>query len=230
MSVIKLDNIYKSYQMGKQQQTVLHGVNLTIDNGEMVALMGASGSGKSTIMNIVGLLDKQTKGKYYLHEQDVAQLSDNEMAVIRNQTIGFVFQQFFLLPKLSAAENVAMPLQYRGTPTKMIQSKVMAMLDRVGMADKAKHKPSELSGGQQQRVALARALVGEPSIILADEPTGALDSKTGDEVMALFKQLHQESKRTLLIITHDQQIGQQCQRQIDIKDGRIVTVNQEAKQ
>ncbi len=222
MSIIRLEDIYKTYKMGKQSQTVLHGVSLTIEDGEMVALMGASGSGKSTIMNIVGLLDKPSLGKYFLNDKDVSTLSDNEMAFIRNQTIGFVFQQFFLLSKLSAHDNVAMPLQYRGESKKIIKERVMAILERVGMSDRAHHKPSELSGGQQQRVALARALVGDPSIILADEPTGALDSQTTDEVMSLFQELNQKEGRTILIITHDREIGASCKRQINIKDGLII--------
>lgn len=222
MSVIRLEDIYKSYKMGKQQQTVLHGLSLTINQGEMVALMGASGSGKSTIMNIVGLLDKASQGKYFLNDQDVSTLTENQMAVIRNQMIGFVFQHFFLLPKLTAEANVALPLQYRGVEPKEIKQRVGHMLERVSMADRAHHRPSELSGGQQQRVALARALVGEPSIILADEPTGALDSKTSDEVMALFTELNQKEGRCLFIITHDPDIAKACQRQIDIRDGRII--------
>lgn len=227
MSVIKLEQIFKTYQMGKCEQTVLHGVSLVINNGEMVALMGASGSGKSTIMNIVGLLDKPSQGKYYLNNQDVSMLTDDQMATIRNQTIGFVFQQFFLLPKLSAELNVALPLQYRGVSNKEVKEKVYAMLERVGMADKAHHKPSELSGGQQQRVAVARALVGEPSIVLADEPTGSLDTKTSAEILELFNQLNQEEGRTLFIITHDPEVGKACQRQIDICDGKIVGDNKQ---
>lgn len=227
MSIIKLEQIFKTYQMGKFEQTVLHGVSLVINNGEMVALMGASGSGKSTIMNIVGLLDKPSQGKYYLNNQDVSMLTDDQMATIRNQTIGFVFQQFFLLPKLSAELNVALPLQYRGVSNKEVKEKVYAMLERVGMADKAHHKPSELSGGQQQRVAVARALVGEPSIVLADEPTGSLDTKTSAEILELFNQLNQEEGRTLFIITHDPEVGKACQRQIDICDGKIVGDNKQ---
>lgn len=222
MSLIFLDNIYKTYQMGQQSQTVLHGITLKIEQGEMVALMGASGSGKSTIMNIIGLLDKPSNGKYYLDKQDVSTLKDNQMAEIRNATIGFVFQQFFLLPKLTAFHNVAMPLQYRGENASMIKQKVMHILERVGMTDRAHHKPNELSGGQQQRIAIARALVGEPEIVLADEPTGALDSHTSDEVMGIFQELNQADKRTLLIVTHDNHVGSACKRKIYIKDGVIV--------
>jgi len=222
MIMIKLKQVYKTNQLGKQNHTVLHDINLDIKQGEMVALMGASGSGKSTIMNIVGLLDKPSQGKYLLHGMDTSSLSENEMADIRNQTIGFVFQQFFLLPKLSAADNIALPLQYRGHSKKEVEALVLSMLERVGMQDKANHKPSELSGGQQQRVALARALIGEPNIILADEPTGALDSTTSQEVMALFQALHHQEGRTLFIITHDREVADQCQRQIEIKDGRII--------
>lgn len=222
MSLICLKDIYKTYQMGQQFHTVLHGISLVIESGEMVALMGASGSGKSTIMNMIGLLDRPSQGTYYLNKQDVSKLSDNQMATIRNQTIGFVFQQFFLLSKLTAFDNAAMPLQYRGVSKKEIKDKVMHILERVGMADYAHHRPNEMSGGQQQRVAIARALVGEPSIILADEPTGALDSSTTEEVMALFQELNEKEKRTLLIVTHDLNIGASCQRQIKIDDGLIV--------
>lgn len=226
MNVIRLDHVYKTYRMGEQQQTVLHGISMTLKVGEMVALMGASGSGKSTIMNIIGLLDQPSQGHYFLHEKDVSTLTDNQRALIRNQNIGFVFQQFFLLPKLTAQENVALPLLYRGLSKQEIKERVEAMLERVGMQDRAHHRPNELSGGQQQRVAIARALIGEPAIILADEPTGALDSKTGEDVMALFKALHQDKQRTLLIITHDEVIGRACPRQIHIKDGVIVGDNQ----
>lgn len=222
MSLIFLDDIYKTYQMGDQIQTVLHGITLRIEEGDMVALMGASGSGKSTIMNSIGLLDKPSKGNYYLNDKDVSTLSDNQMAEIRNATIGFVFQQFFLLPKLTAYQNVAIPLQYRGVNNIIIENKVMNILEQVGMADRAHHRPSELSGGQQQRVALARALVGEPEIVLADEPTGALDSTTSDEVMSIFRELNEKDGRTLLIVTHNEEIGASCKRQINIKDGLII--------
>lgn len=208
--------------MGQQSQTILHGITMRIEKGEMVALMGASGSGKSTIMNTVGLLDRPSQGKYYLDNQDVSTLKDNQMAEIRNSTIGFVFQQFFLLPKLTAFHNVALPLQYRGESGSSLKQKVMNILERVSMADRAHHKPNELSGGQQQRVAIARALVGEPEIVLADEPTGALDSHTSDEVMDIFQELNQTDKRTLLIVTHDKHVGSACKRRIYIKDGVIV--------
>ena len=229
MSVIHLEDVFKTYQMGKQSQTVLHGISMTIEQGEMVALMGASGSGKSTIMNLIGLLDKPTKGQYFLNDNDVSKLSDDQMATIRNETIGFVFQQFFLLPKLSAEANVSMPLQYRGVSKKEIKERVFEILEKVGMADRSHHKPSELSGGQQQRVALARALVGEPSVILADEPTGALDTKTSDEVLELFTDLNNKEGRTLFIITHDPDVGLACKRQIDIKDGVIIGDNVRCK-
>jgi putative ABC transport system ATP-binding protein len=221
MSLILLDKITKTYQMGETSHTVLHGVSLDIGEGELVALMGASGSGKSTLMNIIGLLDSPSHGRYLLAEQDVANHSDNQRAEIRNQTIGFVFQQFFLLPKLSALDNVALPLSYQGISHKEMQDRAKELLEEVNMADKLHHKPRELSGGQQQRVALARALVCQPKIILADEPTGALDSRTGDDVMTLFKRLHRQEKCTLLIITHDKNVANECERQINIKDGLI---------
>lgn len=222
MSLIALNDIYKTYQTGTQSHTVLQGITLSIAQGEMVALMGASGSGKSTIMNMIGLLDRPSRGTYFLNDSNVSHLSDNEMATIRNQTIGFVFQQFFLLPKLTAFDNVAMPLGYRGMQYKDIAPKVMSILERVGMAEYAKRRPNELSGGQQQRVAIARALVGDPSIILADEPTGALDSNTSAEVMNLLHELHEKEKRTLLIVTHDLNIGSACKRQINLRDGLII--------
>ncbi len=222
MSVIRLEEITKSYKMGDTVQQVLHGVSLEVEQGELLSIMGSSGSGKSTIMNIVGLLDKANTGKYYLNDRDVSTLTDNEMATIRNQTIGFVFQQFYLLPKLTAEQNVAMPLTYRQTPKAEIKERVHTMLGKVGMAERSHHKPSELSGGQQQRVALARALVGNPSVILADEPTGALDSQTSKDVMTLFKELNEEEGVTLIIITHDPKVGNACQRRIFVKDGLIV--------
>lgn len=222
MSLIVLDKITKTYHMGDNAHTVLHGISIDIKQGELVALMGASGSGKSTLMNIIGLLDSPSSGRYLLSGKDVSTLSDNERADIRNQTVGFVFQQFFLLSKLNALENVALPLSYQGIAKKEMQQRSMAMLEQVSMTDKAHHKPNELSGGQQQRVALARALVCKPKLILADEPTGALDSKTGEDVMSLFKTLHKNDNCTLLIITHDNHVGRACERRLYIKDGLIV--------
>lgn len=222
MSLIKLTDIRKQYVMGESIQKVLHGISIEVEKGEMVALMGASGSGKSTLMNIIGLLDGANSGHYLLNGRDVSKLSDDERAAIRNEMIGFVFQQFYLLSKLTAVQNVALPLTYRNTPAREAYERSMVMLDKVGMKSRSHHKPNELSGGQQQRVALARALVGDPSVILADEPTGALDSKTGREVMDLFLELHREQGSTLIIVTHDPDVGAECERIIMVRDGLVV--------
>lgn len=222
MSLIKLNDIQKQYVMGESIQKVLHGISIEIKKGEMVALMGASGSGKSTLMNIIGLLDGANSGQYLLNDKDVSHLTDDQMAAIRNEMIGFVFQQFYLLSKLTALQNVALPLSYRNTPAHEANRRALEMLDKVGMKSRSHHRPSELSGGQQQRVALARALVGNPSVILADEPTGALDSKTGREVMDLFLELHREEGSTLIIVTHDPDVGAECERIIMIHDGLVV--------
>lgn len=221
MTLIRLHDVTKTYQMGNQSQTVLHDVNLSISSGEFIGIMGESGSGKSTMMNIIGLLDTPSSGRYELEGKDVATLTDNQLALLRNKTIGFVFQQFFLLPKLTALENVALPLRYLGESPKLIHRQALSMLEKVGMADRAHHRPSELSGGQQQRVAIARALVCSPSLILADEPTGALDSNTSDEVMSLLRHLHEVEKRTVVIITHNPSIGEACHRCLLIKDGHL---------
>jgi putative ABC transport system ATP-binding protein len=219
--LIELTNISKQYTLGEITTTVLNRINLTVETGELLAIIGASGSGKSTLMNIIGLLDKPSEGDYRLNHQDTRHLSDDELALRRNQHIGFVFQQFHLLPRLNAFDNVALPLTYRGCSKQEIALKVNEALSRVSMQRFAKHRPTELSGGQQQRVAIARALVGEPQLILADEPTGALDSKTSEEVMSLFLALHEEG-RTLLMITHDAHIAGQCKRQITLADGSII--------
>lgn len=221
-SLIKLTNVTKTYHMGETSQTVLHNVNVEIRAGELVAIMGASGSGKSTMMNIIGLLDRPTTGNYYLNGSDVISMKDDELAQLRNRSIGFVFQQFFLLARLTAEKNVALPLIYRGERAEVYKQKVLALLDKVGMSARTHHRPNELSGGQQQRVAIARALVGEPDLILADEPTGALDSVTGSEVIELFLKLNREEKKTIIIVTHDPDIGAQCPRVIHLRDGYVV--------
>ncbi len=200
---------------------MLRGVSINIEKGELVAIMGSSGSGKSTIMNIIGCLDRPTKGNYYLDGKEVSTLSDDELAEIRNRKLAFVFQQFYLLPRLTAEQNVALPLKYRDTNEKEIKQRVMAMLTKVGMAERAHHRPNELSGGQQQRVAIARALVGDAEVILADEPTGALDSVTTNEVMQLFLELNEKDGKTIIIVTHDPKIGGQCKRIIRVSDGHI---------
>lgn len=218
--VIQLNQLVKQYQLGAQTIDVLKGIDLSIQPGEMVAVIGASGSGKSTLMNIIGLLDRPSSGSYQLQGHDVAGLSDDARAQLRNQQIGFVFQQFNLLPRLTAEENVALPLVYAQAIASNQKSRVNEALANVDMHSYAHHRPSQLSGGQQQRVAIARALINQPSIILADEPTGALDSKTSSEVMQLFHQLHSQGS-TVVIITHDPTVAEQCQRIIRINDGCI---------
>lgn len=218
--VIHLNQLVKQYHLGQQTIDVLKGIDVSIHPGEMVAIIGASGSGKSTLMNIIGLLDRPTSGAYQLQGHDVAGLADDARAELRNQQIGFVFQQFNLLPRLTAEENVALPLVYAQVPAPEQKSRVKEALTNVDMYRFAHHRPSQLSGGQQQRVAIARALVNQPSIILADEPTGALDSKTSAEVMQLFHQLHSQGS-TVVIITHDPSVAEQCQRIIRINDGCI---------
>lgn len=208
--------------MGTNRQQVLFDINLSIMPGELIAIMGASGSGKSTIMNIIGLLDKPSTGSCIVQGESTSSLAEDSLASLRNKLIGFVFQQFFLLPKLNALQNVALPLLYRGYSDAKSKQQAMDILARVNMQDRYHHKPNELSGGQQQRVAIARALVGSPEVILADEPTGALDSSTGAEVMSLFKELNRVDNRTVIIVTHDPLIGEQCDRVIKLKDGHIV--------
>lgn len=218
--LIRLHNIFKSYSNKDAETFILKGISVTIYSGEMVAIVGASGSGKSTLMNILGFLDKADKGDYVFKQQNVANLDEDALASFRNQAIGFVFQQFNLLPRFSAKQNVALPLIYRHLKPSEIEERVMMALKRVGMDAFAERKPTQLSGGQQQRVAIARALVGDPQMILADEPTGALDSKTGATIMDLFLSLHAEGK-TVLLVTHDHQIAAQCKRRITIVDGQI---------
>lgn len=220
-SLIELHKITKVYQRGKVQTTVLHGIDMQINQGELVAIVGTSGSGKSTIMNIIGLLDRQTTGEYWLDGKNIASLNISELAHIRNQKIGFIFQSFFLLPSLTVLGNVGLPLTYQELDPREIDLRAHQVLKRVGLDHIAPRYPNELSGGQQQRVAIARALVSKPSVILADEPTGALDSKIGQEIMDLFTQLHELDKNTIIIITHDQRIADQCTRTIRIHDGQI---------
>lgn len=220
--MIKLENIKKNYIMGKNKLEVLHGINLNIRKGELVAIMGPSGCGKSTTMNIIGLLDRPTSGKYYLNNEEVSAFGSNKRAELRNRTIGFIFQSFFLLPRFNALQNVELPLVYRGVEAAEIKDRSLAVMKKVGVDHLALHKPYEMSGGQQQRVAIARALVGKPSIILADEPTGALDSKTGDEVMALLIRLNKEDGATIVVVTHDEHVASLCHRTIRIIDGNIV--------
>lgn len=219
-AVIHLEDLRKSYFIGKQELPVLKGLSLDILRSEFVALMGPSGSGKSTLMNIIGCLDTLSGGRYLLNNKDVGEMSDNELAEIRNQEIGFVFQQFNLLPRLSALENVALPLIYAGVSKKERNERASEMLGKVNLADRAKHKPNELSGGQIQRVAIARALVNNPSIILADEPTGNLDTKTSAEIMQLLSDIH-EMGNTVVLVTHEEDIAAYAGRVVRLRDGLI---------
>jgi putative ABC transport system ATP-binding protein len=220
--LVDLKNITKTYFAGNNRYPVLKGVDFSLQRGEMIAIMGASGSGKSTLMNVIGLLDRCTQGTYYFLGHDVSQLSDQALSGIRNQKIGFVFQSFFLLPRLNVLHNVMLPLFYRDEPEALSQQKAFALLEKMNMEKLAYHKPNQLSGGQQQRVAIARALAGNPDIILADEPTGSLDSTTGQAIMNIFLQLNQEEKRTIVIVTHDKEISRSCQRTVAMKDGKMI--------
>jgi len=219
-AIIHLEGIEKSYFMGNQAIPVLKGINLDIFKNEYVALMGPSGSGKSTLMNILGCLDSPTGGKYILNGKDVSKMADDDLAEVRNTEIGFVFQQFNLLPRLTAAENVALPLIYAGVAKKERHERAMAALEKVGLAERSHHKSNELSGGQIQRVAIARALVNNPSILLADEPTGNLDSKTSVEVMHIFGKL-QEAGNTVVLVTHEEDIAQRAHRVVRLRDGLV---------
>jgi ABC-type antimicrobial peptide transport system, ATPase component len=221
--MIQAEELTKIYQMGDSEVRALNGTSFTIDNGEMVAIMGPSGSGKSTLMSIIGCLDVPTGGSYRLDGVAVENMGESELAEIRGQKIGFVFQQFNLLARTSALENVILPLTYAGISGKERNSRALKALERVGLGDRTHHAPNELSGGQQQRVAIARALVNEPAILLADEPTGALDSKTGVEIMELFQNLHKESGQTVILVTHDSYVARHTDRIIKLSDGHIVS-------
>ena len=219
--LIEFDNIYKIYILGDTEVHALDGISMKIYKGEFVAIVGQSGSGKSTCMNIIGCLDVPTRGKYYLRGTDVSTMGDDEQAEIRNKELGFIFQQYNLIPKINVQQNVELPLMYAGLSEKEQERRALASLDRVGLKSKAKNMPQQLSGGQQQRVSIARALAGDPSIILADEPTGALDSKTGKDVLGFLKKLHAEGN-TIVLITHDNTIAAQAERVIRIQDGQIM--------
>ena len=221
--MIQTENLMKVYQMGDSEVRALNGASFTIDKGEMVSIMGPSGSGKSTLMSIIGCLDAPTSGKYMLDGVSVENMDEAKLAETRGRKIGFVFQQFNLLARTSALENVMLPLTYAGVSGKERNDRAMKALDRVGLSQRTHHAPNELSGGQQQRVAIARALVNEPAILLADEPTGALDSKTSVEIMDLFQSLHKDSGQTVILVTHDSYVARHTDRIIKISDGKIVS-------
>ena len=219
--LIELKNVYKIYQMGEESVHALDGIDLTVDPGEFVAIVGQSGSGKSTAMNIIGCLDVPTSGTYHLGGIDVSSMEDDQQAEIRNKMLGFIFQQYNLIPKLNVLENVELPLLYAGVSAEERRRRAMESLDRVGLVDKRKNLPNQLSGGQQQRVSIARALAGKPSVILADEPTGALDSRTGREVLAFLQKLNREGD-TVVLITHDNGIAVKARRIVRLQDGKVI--------
>ncbi len=219
--MIELVNIRKIYRMGSVEITVLTDIDLTVQPGEFMAVMGPSGSGKSTLMNILGCLDRPTSGDYCLESRNISTLSDDELAAVRNAKIGFVFQTFNLLPRFSALKNVEVPLIYGGVPARKRRERAVPLLERVGLGARLEHKPTELSGGQQQRVAIARALVNNPPLLLADEPTGNLDSRSGEEILNILTELNRQGV-TIIIVTHDPNVAAQCKRVIQLKDGRIL--------
>ncbi len=222
-NVIDMQGIVKRYYVGQPNELeILHGIDLQVSQNEFVAIVGESGSGKSTLMNMIGALDRPTEGTYRLVGQDISQLKDEQLSDIRNQEIGFIFQNFCLIPRMSAVRNVEIPLMYANMPPKQRRERAMELLAMVGMEDRANHKPNELSGGQNQRVAIARAMANDPNLLLADEPTGALDSKTGHLVMDIFHRLHEEQNKTVVLITHSQELAHETERMITISDGRII--------
>jgi putative ABC transport system ATP-binding protein len=220
MPLIETRDLWKTYQMGDEEIHALRGVSIQIDKGEYVAIMGPSGSGKSTLMNLIGCLDTPSRGTYLLNSQEVSTMNDNELARIRNEEIGFVFQTFNLLPRATALHNVELPLVYAGVPSRERQERAKAALEKVELGSRMSHRPNELSGGQRQRVAIARALVNNPSILLADEPTGNLDSKTGVEIMTLFERLH-DAGNTIIIVTHEADVADHARRTVAIRDGQV---------
>ncbi len=221
--VIKLDNVWKIYQLGKVELTVLKGISLQVNAGDFMTIMGPSGSGKSTLMYILGSLDIPTKGKVFLDGKDTSDFSEDRLAEVRGKKIGFVFQQFNLMPNLTALENVALPMLFQGVTESKRENKSKDLLERVGLGERFDHKPAELSGGEQQRIAVARSLANDPEIIVADEPTGNLDSVTGKKIMALLKDLHQEENKTIVVVTHDPKIADYSENIVNIKDGEIVS-------
>lgn len=220
MAVIEMNNIKKSYYIGEPNELeILHGINLSIEESEFLSIVGQSGSGKSTLMNIIGLLDRQTDGTYFLGGLDISKARESELSAIRNKRIGFIFQSFNLIPRLTALQNVELPLLYGKLPQKKRRERALELLERVDMFDRKSHVPNELSGGQKQRVAIARAMAMDPDILLADEPTGALDSKTGRLVMDLFHSLHETEKKTIVLITHNDDLAKETDRIVIMKDG-----------
>lgn len=223
-TVINMSNIIKRYYIGQPNELqILNGISLKIHEGEFVAIVGASGSGKSTLMNIIGALDKPTEGQYFLNDTDISKLTDKQLSEIRNKEIGFVFQTFNLIPRTTALKNVELPMLYAGVPKKERTKRAKQLLELVEMQDRSTHQPNELSGGQKQRVAIARAMANDPSIILADEPTGALDSKTGHLVMDIFHKLHKEEGKTIVLITHSPELAAETERIITISDGSVIS-------
>ena len=223
-SLIEINGVTKRYKLGEQIVYALNGVNLNIERGEYTALMGPSGSGKSTLMNIIGCLDSPTEGTFFLNNKEVSRMSDSALSEVRNTEIGFVFQTFNLLNRLNAIENVSLPLLYAGIPKKEREERAKEVLDKVGLGDRMSHKPNELSGGQRQRVAVARALINNPSILLADEPTGNLDTQTSHEIMALFEEIH-SAGNTIVLVTHEQDIAQHAKRIIRLRDGVVELID-----
>lgn len=223
LSLIRFNNVTKIYQTGETALRALNSVDLSIKKNELVGIVGVSGSGKSTMMNIIGLLDTPTSGTFTFSGKDVSSFNENQLAEIRNKKIGFVFQSFFLLARLNAIQNVTMPLLYRGISSNIAKKQASQMLEKLKIGHLGTHKPNQMSGGEQQRVAISRALIGEPDIILADEPTGSLDSKTGHEIIDLFIKLNKDEGKTIIIVTHDLNVAKQCKRIITLKDGQIIT-------
>ena len=222
--IVNAENVHKIFQMGDVEVKALDGISFSIEDGEMISIMGPSGSGKSTLMYIIGCLDKPTSGSYFLDGKDISTMEDDELSAIRNRSIGFVFQSYHLIPQLNVIENVELPLFYRGIPQHERHRKCSEYVELVGLSDRIRHRPTELSGGQQQRVAIARALVNDPVLILADEPTGNLDTQSGSEILSIFEKLHDMGK-TIAMVTHDDRIGSMSQRRIHLRDGKIVDEN-----
>lgn len=222
-NIIQMENIVKRFYIGQPNELeILHGINLTVQEGEFVSIVGESGSGKSTLMNMIGALDRPTFGSYFLEGMDISRMNDAMLSKVRNEKIGFVFQSFYLIPRTNALHNVELPLLYAGVSRKQRRERAMEMLELVGMSDRTTHNPNELSGGQKQRIAIARAMINNPSILLADEPTGALDSKTGRMVMDLFHKLHKEQGKTIVLITHNPELAKETDRILTLSDGCIV--------